>query len=112
MPPGGGMPDGMASTRSAANGVDLASMVGSGAIGKDQTIREFMQGLGINVDGPVTQLVEWQQKQMAMKKPIDKMPAMASQGPQQGANPPGRPPLATTGPSGGDLDSLRREVMG
>ena len=94
----------MDADRSALNGVDMAARFGQNPMDPENTtVREYLERMGIQVDGPVSQLLDWAKKQTALKQPGQKPPA-------QPANPPGRPPVATTGQSGGNLQSLMRDV--
>ncbi len=111
-PQGGGDPMGaMDGARSPFSGVDLASMAGDGTVGKGQTVRQFLGGLGIDVDGPLEQLLQFQKQAGANRQPLQKMQSIAGAQAPPGA-PPGRPPMAATGPSGGGLESMRKELMG
>lgn len=112
MRPPGGAPqspaDQMRGQRSVLNGTDMAARIQESPIDPERTtLREFLEThMGLDVDGPVSQLMQWQQRQVQTKDPINKATP-----PPAGGNPPGRPPSATTGPSGGNLETLRREVM-
>jgi len=122
MPPGGGQAtQAVDRGRSIFSGVDVAAMAQEGKLSGDLTVRQVLENLGINVDGPANQLIEFAQRQEANKDPIQKMQAIAGAGgAPQGqppaapaeAGPPGRPPMATQGPSGGKLASLLQKMKG
>lgn len=67
-------------TRSMLNPTDLAAIKQEGEITPDMSIRDFFQTQGIDVDGPVSQLVEWNMKQIENADPLNKMKAIASSG--------------------------------
>lgn len=91
--------------RSVANPTDLAAMQQNGQIGGDMSVRQFLENLGIDVEGSAQQLVELQKKHMQNASPTGKMMNMA-----QGASPSipqqGRRPMAET--SG--LEGLRQRL--
>ena len=72
------------------NPVDAAAMRESGEITPQTTIREFFAQKGVDVDGPVSQLVQFVQDQAKKAQPMGKMQAIAGQGqpPQQQGPPP------------------------
>lgn len=75
--------------KSMFNPTDLAGIAESGEVTPDMTIRQFIEMNGMDVEGPVTQLVEWQMSQMDKADPMNKMKAIAGQGkPPGGANMP------------------------
>ena len=107
------------------NPVDIAGMRSPGhpmhIDPQKTTIREYLTQQGVDVDGPVIQLVKFAQDQAGKANPINKMQNMAQQGgggmpvppggqmkPPQG--PPGGSPVG--GSSGGGLESLMREMGG
>lgn len=98
------------------NPTDLAGMAGKQEITPDMTIRQFFESQGMDVEGPITQLVEWQKSQMQKADPLNKMKAIAGKG---GANmqPGGMPPEAGGGPvgqpqAGGGIGELRSALEG
>lgn len=110
MPPGGGMPPGgppggdpIAANESMMNPTDLAGM--QPQMQGVQTVRQFMEKVGIDVDGPVSQLEEFGKKQLAGAKPMDKMRNIAGGGMPPGGAPPGGPPGAPPGAPPG-MDNL------
>lgn len=76
--------------RSVMNPADLAMMKEEGEITPDMTIRDYFAKLGVDVDGPVVQLVELGKSQMQKANPLNKMQAIAK-GPRMG-QPQGQPP--------------------
>ena len=96
----------MKEKQSFLNPSDMGAMSADGAITADMSIRQFLESQGMDVEGPVTQLVEWQMSQMENADPLNKMKAIAGQG---GANmqPSGQPPRA-----GGGLPQGRKPPMG
>ena len=99
-PPMGSPPmgqDPVQANKSLFNPADASLMKQSGEISQDMTVRDFMQTMGIDVDGPVTQLFDAagpMSKQMQNKGGISKMQNIA-----QGAGPsapPGPPMLGQT----------------
>ncbi len=109
-PPTGPMPGGdiIKENQSMLNPADLAGM--QPGMKPGGTVRDFLGSVGIDVDGPVEQLVEFGKKQLAGAKPMDKMRNIASQGMPPGGPPPGGPPGPPPGgpPAGGPqgMDSL------
>lgn len=98
-PQQGGPPmgDPIAQNQSMFNPADLAGMKQTGDVTPQMTVRDFLQKMGIDVDGPVTQLQEFAQKQVQGGKALGKMQNIAL-APGQGAPrvpPQGGPP---TGP--------------
>lgn len=75
------------------NPVDLAAMKQEGVARPGMTVRDFMQKMGIDVDGPIEQLTKFGQKQTQNASALGKM-----QGMRGGMPPGGMPPGA---PSGG-----------
>lgn len=74
---------------SALNPNDASLMAASGQISPDMSIRDFFQKQGIDVDGPVTQLVDFAKKQVQNANPINKMRNIAS---EASLKPGGAPP--------------------
>lgn len=116
----GGMPGedpvaNMEKNRSLLNPADATMAMQEGKIRPDMTVREFLQqNMGIDVDGPVTQLIEASQKQLQNRTAIGKAANMAGQGgpPQRG---PGRPAFVQPGQGGpppGGLDAMMGQLRG
>jgi hypothetical protein len=82
--------------RSVFNPTDMSMMAQEGEITPDMPIREYFAKLGVDVDGPISQLVEMAKGQMQKADPLNKMKAIAG-GPQQGMPPQGQPPQAPQG---------------
>lgn len=76
--------------RSMFNPTDMSMMKQEGEITPDMTIRDYFSKLGVDVDGPVTQLIEMGKQQMQKANPLNKMQAIAG-GPKMG-QPQGQPP--------------------
>jgi len=102
MPPGGGgMPPGGGEDKfeknvSLFNPADAALMKSRGDVQPNMTIRDFFQKQGLNVDGPVMQLVEFAKKQMKSASPLGKAQDIGG-----GAPPPGGPGGMPPGMPGG-----------
>lgn len=91
MPRAGGDPmSAMKQNMSIFNPVDATAMRESGEITPQTTIREFFASKGVDVDGPVSQLVQFVQDQAKKASPLGKMQAIAGQG--QGPQPQAPPP--------------------
>lgn len=67
--------------RSVLNPTDAAMMKQDGEVTPDMTVRDYFAKLGVDVDGPVTQLVEMGQREMQKANPMNKMQAISG-GPQ------------------------------
>jgi hypothetical protein len=67
---------------SVLNPVDAAVMKQDGAMGNpgEQTVMDALQKLGIDPQGPATQLVEWAKSQMKNANPANKMRAISGGG--------------------------------
>ena len=109
-PMGGGMPGGapggnpVKDNMTMLNPTDLAVMKGTGQVSGDMTVRDVLAQVGIDVDGPATQLAEFAQKQVKNSSAMGKMKNMQPQGgpaPQA----PQAPPQGQPGPPPG-MDSL------
>ena len=111
--PSGGS-GGMKAQRSIFNPQDLGRDVSEGRLDMNRTtIRQFFQQRGLDVDGPVSQLIPWAQKQAQNATPLGKMqgatqaapaPAMGRTGAMPGAKP------MVQQPSGGGLADLMKQV--
>jgi hypothetical protein len=104
--------DAMKETRSMLNPVDLASMKqeSKGQITGDMSVRDFLAKVGIDVEGPATQLQQFAKKQVENADPIKKMQNMAAMGKgggMQGGPPQGQPPQGAP-PQGGGLEDLMK----
>jgi hypothetical protein len=92
MPQGGAGPSPVEKNLSMLNPGDAAMMAGSGKFTPDMTVRDYFKQLGIDVDGPVTQLVQLAQKQTQNANPINKMRNIAADTAlQKGGQPPTMP---------------------
>lgn len=100
VPTGGGMPaqgggdtgEVLESMRSAFNPADAAAM--NQKLGPDATIREAFAQMGVDVDGPISQLGQMFQEQIVNADPNAKMQALAN------TQPPADP-IAGGAPGGG-----------
>lgn len=86
---GGRQPSPVMKNLSVFNKNDAALMGASGQLSPDMTVRDFLGQQGIDVDGPVTQLVEMAKKQAANANPMTKMQNIAA---DTGLKPGGQPP--------------------
>ena len=78
------------------NPVDGAMMKQTGEITPDMSIREFFAKKGVDVEGPITQLIEMGKAEMQKADPMNKMKAIAG-GPKPGMPPHGQPPQMPQG---------------
>lgn len=96
-PPGGG-PSGAAAgiekNRSILNPTDAATMGARGQMDPNMPIRQWFQQFGVDVDGPVSQLVEMAKKQKANAGGLTKMQNIAQPG---GGGAPAGPPRQPMG---------------
>jgi hypothetical protein len=100
-PPGGGTPP-------LLNSQDSLKARARGRIGPNSTVREGLEMMGIDVDGPISQLSALKGQVAAASTEGKIQSAVSSQppgGPPLGA-PPGAPPGAGPPPGGGGLGSL------
>ena len=104
----------MKSQRSMFNAQDVTAMAQDGTIKPDMTVRELFQQFGVDVDGPVSQLVKLQQDQASKNDPMKKMQALAGgpapMGQPEQPNPTGRPTAVSQTESGGGLAELMRNT--
>jgi hypothetical protein len=91
------------------NPADAAAMKQSGEINAQTTIRDFFASKGVDVDGPITQLIQFAGDQAQKANPMNKMKAMAGQ-----SAPPGMPPGGPGGHQGPppDLGSMLSKLRG
>jgi hypothetical protein len=111
----GGPPiPGLAEQQSILNPADAMQMKNSGQVTPDTTVREFLEQRGVDVEGPVTQLIEAFKGEMQKANPINKMKAMSGGPPgMPPGGPPGMPPGGGPpggGPPGGGMDQLLKQV--
>jgi len=64
------------------NPVDMAAMKQSGAFTPDMKVKDVLLKIGIDPEGPATQLVEFAKKQHQNADPLGKMKNIASTAPQ------------------------------
>jgi hypothetical protein len=92
MMPGRGKPSPVNDNLSSLNPEDAKLQFASGQIRPDMTIREFFQGKGIDVDGPISQLTDFLGQQKQMADPMMKMRKIAADTAlQKGGQPPTMP---------------------
>jgi hypothetical protein len=84
------------------NPVDLAAMKQSGTFTPDMKVKDVLLKIGIDPEGPATQLVEFAKKQTQNADPLAKMKNIAATAPQGQAQ--GQPPAEEPLPAG--LDGL------
>lgn len=83
--------------KSIFNPVDSSMMAQSGEITPDMSVREYFAKLGVDVEGPISQLVDMAKDQMQKGNPINKMKSIAG-GPTPGMKPGmGQPPQMPQG---------------
>lgn len=89
---GGRGPSPVEKNLSVFNPTDAALMGVSGKMTPNMSVRDFLAQQGIDVDGPVTQLVELAKRQMANADPLTKMRNIAADSSlKQGGQPPTMP---------------------
>jgi hypothetical protein len=76
--PPGSMGSAVDKNLSMLNQGDVALQMASGQITPDMTIRDFFKGKGIDVDGPLSQLMDFMGKQKENANPINKMRNIAA----------------------------------
>jgi hypothetical protein len=95
---------------SVLNPQDAFVMAEKGMLRKDMTIRELFSGLGVDVEGPVTQLSEMVTRETEKANPLNKMKAAAGAGqmtdPVAARMSAGNGAQNTQGTSSGSLDAL------
>lgn len=90
MPMSGGRgPSPVEKNLSVFNPTDAALMSSSGKFNPTMTVRDFLTQQGIDVEGPVTQLIEMAKKQMENANPMNKMRNISA---DASLNPGGQPP--------------------
>ena len=72
--------------RSMFNPTDASMMAQEGSMNPNMSIREFFATKGVDVEGPVSQLIEMAKGEMQKADPMNKMKAIAG-GPPQGQAP-------------------------
>lgn len=71
---------------------DVAMMGMSGAFQADMTVRQLFEQLGVDVDGPLSQLEAVMQQQQEKADPLNKAKALGGAGSPQGQPPPPQQP--------------------
>lgn len=116
MPPGGGMPQGDPSESfeknlSLFNPADAALMKQRGDVQPGMTIRDFFQKQGLDVEGPIDQLIQFAKSQMKSASPLGKVQEIgggAAPGGMPEGMPPGMPGGGAPGGSSGLSDLLQK----
>ena len=111
MPPEGDPVKNMEMNRSMLNPADATMAIQEGKVRPDMSVREFLEmNMGIDVDGPVTQLIEASKKQLQNRTAIGKAANMGQ--PQGPPGPVGRPAFVQPGQGMGPpgLDSMMKEM--
>jgi hypothetical protein len=94
------------SQQSIMNPTDASMMGQNGEITPEMTVREYLAKEGIDVEGPVTQLIDMAKGQMQMADPMNKMKAFAGR-PQPGQAP--QPPAGRV-PQGAGMERLLNQM--
>ena len=89
------------------NPVDAAAMKESGQFSSNMSIRDFFAQQGVDVDGPVTQLLQFAKDQAKKASPLGKMQAIAGQGAPPAGQQAGQAPSEPPPELGGLLQKLR-----
>jgi len=86
---------------------DPTMMAQMGGFDQNTTVRQLFESLGVDVDGSISQLTQFVEKQEELADPMNKMKVMAGQGqaPQQGQAP---APAPQQMPPSDPLGSLMR----
>ena len=100
--------------RSVFNPVDASMMKQEGEIRPDMTVREYFAKLGVDVEGPVSQLIDMAKDQMGKADPMNKMKSIAGgpmPGPKMG-QPGGQPPQQPMGrrPQAAGMEGLLKTM--
>jgi len=87
------------SNRSMFNPVDASMMGQEGEVNQNMSVREYFAKLGVDVEGPVSQLIDMAKNQMGKADPLNKMKSIAGGPgqPQMGKPPMGQPPQMPQG---------------
>lgn len=103
---------------SIANPTDAAAMISTGQVNGNMTVRDYLGKLGIDVDGPISQLQQFAQKTMENASPMGKMrnisaDAALQPGGQPSARPGVKPMVQPPGkPSPSGLEGLMNRLGG
>lgn len=93
----------MEQSRSAFNPVDAAAMQQNPIDPNTTTVRQFFQAKGIDVDGPLVQLVDYAKNQIQNSSMAEKTKAMAGAAPEPN---PMEQKMAGGAPPGNAMDAL------
>jgi len=88
--------------RSMLNPVDRSMMKQDGQLDPNMSVVDFLKQMGVDPNGPVSQLTSLWQNQSAMANPANKMQAISGAPP----SPQGQGPEAGPSGGGGSLSSL------
>lgn len=98
------------------NPTDMAAMATPGHPGQvdpqKTTIREFFGGFGVDVDGPVIQLIDFTNKQVDNANPIKKMQNIAGTSPEPMGPPTAGPAMANRMPQGAPTNASLEGLVG
>jgi hypothetical protein len=98
----------MRAAESFLNPADLAMKSQRGEMRPDMSVREFLSGMGVDVDGPVSQLADKLRGQVKNATTPGKMETMASMAPQGAPAAPQGMGALMGGPNGGQSNGSRR----
>lgn len=107
MPPGGDPLQQMRSKESIFNPNDATMKVARGDVGPNMTVRQVFEKMGIDVEGPASQLTAFFQQQMQNRTMAGKM-GMA----QPAGGPQGQPSAPMPSPGPGGMEGLMRTMKG
>jgi hypothetical protein len=108
------MSDPIRANASIFNPADMAMMKQYGDFNKKMTVRQALEKLGIDVDGPVEQLMQFARKNVENANPLNKMRNIAQGGaptPAPTGNMVPSPEESAVGTSPGGLNKLMRGGM-
>jgi hypothetical protein len=99
------------------NPTDMAAMATPGHPGQvdptKTTVREFFEGFGVDVDGPVMQLIDFTNKQVDNANPVKKMQNIAGTGTPPSSGPPtAGPEMANRMPQGAPTNASLEGLVG
>lgn len=102
----------MEEQRSVFNPTDVAAMTKQGKLNPRMSVIDYLGQLGIDPNGPATQLVQFAKQQMQKRNPMNKMQALAGSSPRPAPGPQQAPPQAPPqGGGGGGLSDLLNKMQ-
>ncbi len=116
--PQGAPPSPVTKNLSMFNGRDAGLMQSTGQLSPNMSVRQFLEAQGVDVEGPVTQLVDMAKKQVENANPMNKMRNIAAdtalqKGGQPNAQPGVKPMVAPPGqPSPAGMEGLINKLGG